>query len=231
VKVIVLNNNYWYTAHNRIEQFGGSPEGYILPDQMAWLRKELEAGERDPAVSHIVLMAQEPVFPGGGHVADAMWHGGNNNRRAFQFDGEKMVPLGPGMIDVRNELWTLVSGSRKVAVMLGSDEHNYQRFLIDRSTPVGLPSKDDRNGNGILDDGVISPNAAFRYPTWFVISGGAGAPYYTAEPAPWSGASKVFTPQANFILFRGDAKKIGMEVYAPNGQLLDRVENLKAVRR
>jgi hypothetical protein len=134
------------------------------------------------------------------------------------------------MVDMRNELWTLASTRKKVAVMLGSDEHNYQRYLIDRKTPVGIPAKDDRDGNGVLDDGVFSANPAFRYPTWFVISGGAGAPYYTQEVAPWSGSSKFFTPQANYIIFRADRKKIGMEVYSQSGQLLDRVEDLKRVK-
>jgi hypothetical protein len=231
VKLIVMNNNYWFTSHNRIAEYGGSPEGYILPEQMSWVKQELAAAENDPAVSHIVMMAQEPFFPGGGHVSDAMWHSGNNNSRAYQVEGGRGVPLGPGMIDLRNELWTLVSGSRKVALVLGSDEHNYQRYLIDRTTPVGIPSKDDRDGNGILDDGVFSPNPAFRYPTWFVISGGAGAPYYTKESAPWSVHSKFFTPQANFILFKADARKIGIEVYTPGGQLIDRIEDLKAVKK
>jgi hypothetical protein len=231
VKLIVANNNYWFTAHNRIAEFGGSPEGYILPDEMEWIKKELDAAEKDPTVAHVVLMAQEPAFPGGGHVADAMWHGGNNNRRAYEIKAGKPVPLGPGMVDMRNELWTLVSTRKKVALMLGSDEHNYQRYLIDRNTPVGIPLKDDKNGNGILDDGVISPNPAFRYPTWFVTSGGAGAPYYTQEEAPWSGSSKFFSPQANFIIFRADKKKIAMEVYNTSGQLLDRVEDLRAARR
>jgi hypothetical protein len=231
VKVIVLDNNYWFTSHDRIPEFGGSPEGYILPEQMEWLHKELAAASKDPAVKHIVVMAQEPVFPAGGHVSDAMWHGGNNNRRAYQVEGGKSAPLGSGMIDVRNQLWTLLSGEPKVALVLGSDEHNYQRFLIDRTTPVGIPAQDDRNGNGILDDGVFSPNPAFRYPTWFVISGGAGAPYYTREEAPWSGASKCFTPQTNFLLISADERTIGFRVYSSTGQLLDRVDDLKAVKR
>jgi hypothetical protein len=134
------------------------------------------------------------------------------------------------MVDVRNQLWTLLSAEPKVALVLGSDEHNYQRLLIDRTTPVGIPAQDDRNGNGILDDGVFSPNPGFRYPTWFVISGGAGAPYYTREDAPWSGASKYFTPQTNFLVISADERTIGIRVYSSTGQLLDRVDDLKAVK-
>ncbi len=231
VKIIVMNNNYWFTSHNGIEEFGGSPEGYILPDQMAWIATELEHAEQDSTVKHVMLMAQEPVFPAGGHMGDAMWHSGNNTRRARKIESGKAVPLGPGMIDMRNELWTLVSGAKKVAVVLGSDEHNYQRMLIDRTTPVGIPSIDDINGNGILDDGRFSPNPGFRFPTWFVVSGGAGAPYYTQDTAPWSVQSRFFTPQTHFILFKADATTIGLEVYTSSGQLIDRVEDLGLVKR
>ena len=231
VKLIVMNNNYWFTYHNRIRTFGGSPEGYFLPGQIEWIREEVRKAETDPKVRYVVLLCQEPFFPAGGHVKDAMWAGGDNNTRAYGLVDGDIRPLGKGLIEVRNELWEIFSSSRKVAAVLGSDEHNFQRMLISQKTPVGLPAKDDRNGNGILDDGVFSPNPAFKYPTWFLISGGAGAPYYTQEEAPWSGSSRFFTPQEHFILFRADAKKIGMEVISHTGQRLDAVEDLMKAKR
>jgi hypothetical protein len=231
VKVIVINNDYWITSHNRIQEFGGSPEGYILPEQMEWITEEVRKGEADPTVRYIVMMMHEPPFPGGGHVADAMWHNGNNNRRAYSLASGVAAPVGPGIIEIRNEFWRVASSGKKVAVVVGSDEHNYQRYLITKETPVGVPAKDDLNGNGILDDGQFSGNPEFSKPLWHVISGGAGAPYYTQEKAPWSGSSKFFSAQYNFIIFRADQKKISMEVYSPTGQLLDRVEDLMAVKR
>jgi hypothetical protein len=231
VKVIVLNTNYWYTSHNRIPEYGGSPEGYILPEQMEWIKEEVRRGDADPTVRSMVMLAHEPVFPGGGHVGDAMWHRGNNNRRAYTLEGGKAEPVGPGIVEMRNELWKTASQSRKVAVVLGSDEHNYQRYLITRNTPVGIPAKDDLNGNGILDDGRFSANPDFARPLWFAVSGGAGAPYYTREAAPWSGSSKFFSAQHSYIIFRADRKKIGMEVYSESGQLLDRVDDLMGVKR
>jgi hypothetical protein len=231
VKVIVMNNNYWFTSHNRIPQYGGSPEGYILPEQVAWIKEELRKGEADPDVKYIVALAQEPFFPNGGHVKDAMWHDGDNTRRAYGLRDGAMVPLGPGLIEVRNEIWKLFSNSRKVAAVLGSDEHNYYRMLVDKTTPVGVPASDDLDGNGKLDDGRFSPESAFRYPTWFMVSGGAGAPYYTQEAAPWTGNVKFFSASCNFLLFRATSKKIGVEVYTHTGQLLDQVENLMQVRR
>lgn len=231
VKVIVINNDYWVTSRNRITEFGGSPEGYILPEQMDWFASELKKADKDTTVRSVVILAHEPAFPGGGHVGDAMWHSGDNNRRAYkQVDGQ-MKSAGPGIVEVRNQFWSLASKSRKVAVVLGSDEHNYQRYLITNRTPAGVPQRDDLNGNGILDDGVFSADPDFRYPTWFIISGGAGAPYYGKESAPWSGSSKFFTPQCNYILFRAEGEKLGMEVYASSGQLLDKVDDLLRVKR
>jgi hypothetical protein len=231
VKIVVVNNDYWVTSQNRIKEYGGSPEGYILPEQMEWIASELRKAEKDPTIRFVVILAHEPVFPGGGHVSDAMWHSGNNNRRAYQLVDGQMKPAELGIVEVRNQLWSLVSRNRKVALVLGSDEHNYQRYLITNRTPAGIPSKDDLDGNGILDDRVISPDPDFRYPTWFVISGGAGAPYYSQESAPWSGSSKFFTPQCNYILFRAEGENLGMEVYSSSGQLLDKVDDLLRVKR
>jgi 3',5'-cyclic AMP phosphodiesterase CpdA len=137
----------------RAKSFGGSPEGYILPEQLDWIRRELKSGETDATVRYIVLLAQEPVFPAGGHSGDAMWYSGNNNVRAYKRDetGE-VAPFADGIIDVRNKLWTMISNAKKVALVLGSDEHNYQRMLIDSKTPVGVLS-DDSNNDGILNDG------------------------------------------------------------------------------
>ncbi len=231
VKVIVFNTNYWFTTNSRTGEFGGCPEGYVLPEQVEWIRSEVRKGDADPTVRYIVMLAHSPLFAGGGHVSGSLWYNGNNNLRAYSLEGGTAAPLGPGLIDVRNELWKIACRSRKVALVLGSHEHNYQRILITKDTPVGVPSKDDLNGNGLLDDGRISPDPDFTKPLWQVISGGAGAPYYTEEKAPWSGSSKFFTALYHYILFRADRKRISMEVYSHTGQLLDRVEDLMAVRR
>ncbi len=231
VRVIVFNNNYWWTSHNRIADFGGSPEGYILPEQLSWIERELEKASSDTAVRYVLVLAHEPVFPGAGHVGDAMWHNGNNTVRAYMVrDGGKPQPFPMGMVDVRNRFWELVSKNPKVAAVLGSDEHNYQRLLIDARTPVGVPALDDRDRNGKLDDGVLSANPAFILPTWFIISGGAGAPYYTQQRSPWEGSLVRFTAQNHYVFFHADASRIGCRVYSINGQLLDEEPDLLKVK-
>jgi hypothetical protein len=231
VKAIVLNTNYWNTSGNAISTVGGSPEGYILPNQMEWFERELKAGEADPTVKYIVVMAHEPFFPNGGHSGDAMWYSGNNAIRSYRAVNGTMTPYEYGIVEQRNRLWEMISRAKKIAVVLGSDEHSYHRSLITNTTPVGVPAVDDLNHDGKLNDGRISPDPNFKYPTWFMVCGGAGAPYYTQEPTPWSGAVKKFTAQNNYFIITADEKKIGVEVFNANGQLLDEVKNLLDVKK
>ena len=48
VKVIGFNNNYWYS--NRQEVVGGSPEGYIMDDQLAADRSCQRHGQPDTSL-------------------------------------------------------------------------------------------------------------------------------------------------------------------------------------
>ncbi len=232
VKIIVFNNNYWWTSHNRIPDVGGSPEGYILPNQMEWIREEVRKGDENPAIRYILLMAQEAVFPNGGHVSDAMWYNGNNRMRAaIAKDSATVEEFSKGIVEVRNEFWEIVSGSRKVAAVLGSDEHAYHRTLITDQTPVGIYPQDDLDGNGKLDDGRFSADPAFEHPAWYIVSGGAGAPYYVQEKTPWQNWVKTYSSHYNYLILKSYPDRISLEVYNLTGQLLDREENLMTVKK
>jgi hypothetical protein len=228
LKIIAFNNNYWYTSGQHVSEYGGSPEGYILPDQMKWIKRQIRLGEEEPSVRAILLYAQEPVFPNGGHVSDAMWHGGNNNIRAYTYRNGQILPEEKGIIEVRNELWEAVSNAKKVAAVLTSDEHGYHRTLIDKSTPVGVMD-DDTDGDGRLDS--VSPNKNFRYPTWQITNGGGGAPYYSQEEAPWSQNVALYTSQYNYSLISLKNGRLTLEVFNQNGQRLDYVEDLMKIKR
>ncbi|OQY27099.1 MAG: hypothetical protein B6244_11660 [Candidatus Cloacimonetes bacterium 4572_55] len=245
VKCISFNNNYWVS--NRSAEFGGSPEAYLLPDQMRWLADEIAQAESDPTVKYIVLFAQEPIFPNGGHLHDAMWYRGDNNVRAYTYyPDEKLVPEPKGIIDVRNDFIRMVSQSSKAAAVLTSDEHNYSRILINNQTPVGDMTRDDPDGDGcICQDGeACSPLDDLGYPVWYLTCGGAGAPYYAQDAAPWNvywekypercledeGCFK-FSSQYNFFILNASADKLTLEVYSPYGELIDRVDNLMNVKR
>lgn len=231
VGVIVCNNNYWYTSLSHVSSYGGSPEGYILPEQLEWLETRLEEYGADDTVRYVLIVMQEPVYPNGGHLDDAMWHLGDNGVRAYKAEGDELVAWPYGMVELRNRMWELISGNRKVAAVLCSDEHNYHRTLIDSETPVGVMSQDDLDGNGRLDDESFSANPGFEYPTWSLVSGGVGAPYYIRDDAPWAESVSHFSTINHYLLLRADEKGISMECRALDGTVIDRVDDLMAVKR
>jgi len=235
VKFIVFNNNYWRGWMD----FGGSPEGFIFDDQLNWIRNELAEAEKDVLVRYIVLFAQEPVFPNGGHVKDSMWYYGDNDVRGASWDPKtgKMALEKKGIIDVRNELVKMIDASTKVAAVLGSDEHAYHKVLIDKTVPVGIPGEKKE----------FSPLKDLNHATWYIVSGGAGAPYYSKEPTPWNrfwenhpvreehnwaekGAFS-YSSQANIFIFNADRQTISMTVYNPYGEKIDFFPDLMAGRR
>jgi 3',5'-cyclic AMP phosphodiesterase CpdA len=255
VKFIAFNNNYWVGLQSGgldtgPKDIGGCPEGYIMRDQMEWLQKELREGEANKKVKYIILFAQEPVFPNGGHAQDCMWYYGNNNVTAYTYDSASGMLKGEqdGIIDVRNRLVTMISENSKVAAVLGSDEHSYHKTLIARFVPIGDPPKDDPEGKGfVCREGFgCSPLDSIRYPTWYLTCGGAGAPYYNEEFTPWNAFWKrnpnicprntslrgcyYYSSQENFLLFNASKKKISVTVYNPYGDIIDRIDNLLAVK-
>jgi len=227
-KFIAFNNNYWFS--NAPTEYGGNPEGYIMADQLSWIEQELQAAENDPSVKYIFLFAQEPVFPSGGHTEDAMWYNGNNNIKAYVKEDDDIVPANAdGVVEARNRLWEAVSNSSKVAAVLTGDEHNYQRKLITSETPVGIPAQDDTDGDGKLEQASANPN--FGHPTYAVVAGHAGAPFYAQEEVPWEDAIQVFTSRIGYLVFNVTPQGVSMTSYASRGdKVLDHVDNLMAVK-
>ena len=239
VKMIVFNNNYWMS--NQPMLYGGSPEGYLMEDQLSWIGAELEKAEADPSVSYVFLIAQEPVFPNGGHLDDSMWYLGDNNMRAGVFKDGKLVLEKRGIVEVRNEFLTMVSSSRKVAAVLGADEHAYHRLLVTKDVPVGVLEKDDKDKNGKIDldkKETCSPLPGLKFSTWFLVNGGGGAPFYAEEDTPWNSywtrkadpaerrRGFYYSSQENVLMIEASANKISVEVYNLHGELIDTVEDL-----
>jgi hypothetical protein len=171
-----------------------------------------------------------------------MWWSGDNRVRARTFDGEQMVPETAGIVDVRNEFARLVGRHAKVAVVLNSDEHAYHRILVDRDVPAGVMNGDDANGDGKIDwpDESCSPLRDLRYPTWYVTSGGAGAPYYSEESTPWNAYWKAdektdlyyrYSSQENMMILSTRGPGLSLKVFNLHGELLDEVADLMAVKR
>lgn len=243
-RVIVLNNTYWISRDPG--RFGGSPEGFIFPDQMAWLRAELDRADADPTVRHVFLCLHEPPFPNSAHLEDGMWYGGDLGVRgcSVPIEGGEPRREAAGVVELRNELVRLASASRKAVAILASDEHNYSRMLLTPETPAGDPARDDPDGDGKLNPDRLSPLPGLRRPIWLIISGGAGAPHYSEEPSPWNSWWKAnghrcrqpagcyrFSPLYHWILFEDDGRNVALHCYTPAGDLIDEVEDLVGALR
>jgi 3',5'-cyclic AMP phosphodiesterase CpdA len=249
VRFIAFNNTYWVNwqrdSWEGVKQYGGCPEGYVLPDQLDWIKRQVAQAENDPTVKYTILLAHEPLLPNGGHLQDCMWYQGDNRVRAYAVDGNGgPVAAGPGIIEMRNELIRLACRSKKVAAVLGSHEHAYHRTLVTKQVPLGDPAKDGANRDGRIcaDGGPCSPLPDLTHPTWFITSGGAGAPYYSEMPTPWNrywrhragaarGSGYFYSSQENLVIFKAKGQKISMAVYNAAGQVVDRIDNLMAVKK
>lgn len=258
VKYVAFNNNYWVSYAS--EEVGGNPEGYMFQDQLDWLEGELEAAESDPTVNYVILYAQEPPFPNGGHSDDSMWYAdleeppageykplaltGDNNVRAHTYDSEtgELVPEEKGIIEVRNQFAEMLADSSKVAAVMAGDEHSFHRVLIDDGVPIGDVDADDDNGNGIIGDNGedLSTLSNLENPVWYITAGAAGAPYYSEELTPWQQywleqenpeEGFFYSSQESVVVFDADDEKISMEVYSIKGELIDRVDDLMAVKK
>ena len=238
-RVIVVNNCYWMSRDPA--RFGGSPEGFIFPDQMAWLRAELDRADADPAVQHVFLCLHEPPFPNSAHLGDAMWHDGDVAPRGHTLlsPGGVPQPEATGVVEVRNEVVRLAAASQKTVAILASDEHNYSRMLLTPETPAGDPDRDDPDGDGRLDLEHLSPLPGLQRPIWLIISGGAGAPHYAEEASPWNTWWKAnpsrcreqagcyrFSPLHHWILFEDDGQRVSLRCFTPAGDLIDEVNDL-----
>jgi hypothetical protein len=246
VKIIGFNTNYWpetdtpkdKTAgiNQKTRLYGGNPEGYVMCEQVEWIKQQIEQAKVDETVKYIVLFAHEPMFPNGKHQIDAMWYSGDNGSRAHSFRDGKLKPEAKGVIEVRNELARAIAASPKVAVVINSDEHAYYRTLIGPKVPVGS-EKDIDPATGRIDWPIkpVSPLADLEHRTWYMVCGGGGAPYSAALTSPWNQywrsqtdprAGYRYTPQEHILLFHATADGVSVRVVNAFGETIDAIENL-----
>ena len=199
--MIVLHSNYWYTVRaNTIPEIGGNAHGYVMDNQLAWLKSEMEKFEKDPKIQHIFVTIHTPAFPNGGHAKNDMWYHGNNAVRPW-IAGK---PVDKGIIERRDEMLDiLVNHSKKFRVLLTGDEHNYSRLVVDSSTDM-YPKDWDKK------------KLKLKRPFVQIVDGAAGAPYYAQENLPWTPSLKKFSSQYALVLFNIEGEKIGIEVLNPN---------------
>ncbi len=222
---VSVNTNYWFagvqtgrgTVRYPSDKDGvalaldilcGNREGYVLPNQLEWLERDLDAADADPNIDWVFVFTHEPAFPNGGHLYDAMFWGDAGKGQEGGLN-DAMMPLGD-VIDMRNRFWGIISGHNKVVAVFFGDEHNYSRTLIDSD---------------------IDPS--FARPVWQIVSGGAGAPFYVQDTsAPWSAKVRAFSPVNHYCVFGVEDDRVSLLVLATTGTVIDEVPDLtREVRR
>jgi hypothetical protein len=208
VHFVSVNTNYWHTGvyygsrdqvSAAIELVGGNREGYIMERQLDWLKRDLDAAQKDENIDWIFLFTHEPPFPVGGHLRDAMFWGQSGKGHEGGMN-DPSVPSGD-VIDMRNRFWGLISSYPKTLVLFDGDEHNYSRTYIDDSIYSG-----------------------FLHPVWQITSGGAGAPFYGQDlSALWTDKVRRFTSVPHYCLVMVHGKEVQMEVWTRSGRLVERV--------
>lgn len=202
VAVIVLNSDYLYTpSSGYIPKVGGGLHGYLMDQQIAWLKETVAKLEDDNTVDHVFVTQHTPCFPNGGHVDDDMWYGGKNDSRPFIAD----KAMKKGIIERRDEyLDILVNQSKKVLGILTGDEHNFALTTISPDMET------------YPESGYFAPKIERSRTIYQVNNGAAGAPYYSQEQTPWSDHVSGFTTQNALVLFYVDGNKVEMVVRNPD---------------
>jgi hypothetical protein len=205
--MVVLNSDYWFTPTiAAAPESGGNLHGYLMDQQIAWLGKTLDEIERNKSIDHVFLTVHTPLFPNGGHVADAMWYGGNNAPRATVAG----KPLAKGIVERRDDLLALIQQHPKVLAVLTGDEHNYNRTRLDATVPIYPPNWD-------------KPKVVLTRPFYQINNGAAGAPYYAQDDTPWSAAVSGFSTQHAICLLIVEGAKVRLETVNPETlEVLDR---------
>lgn len=200
VAVVVLNSNYWYTPnHEQVKLTSGNIHGYIMDNQMAWMKTTLEQLDSDESIDHVFVTVHTPFFPNGGHIKDDMWYSGSNSPRPV-IAGKA---VDKGIIERRDELLDIIiNQTEKTKAILTGDEHNYARTQLNSKTKL------NRNLKG--------RKFSLNREIWQINNGAAGAPYYAQEKTPWSKSVQGFTTQNALVFFHVDGDKIKVEVYNPD---------------
>ncbi len=201
VAMVVLNSNYWYATSAKAVTFtSGNIHGYVMDNQLEWLKNTMNALENNDNIDHIFVTIHTPFFPNGGHVSDDMWYNGENAYRP-SISGKRVAK---GIIERRDELLDIiVNKSVKTRALLTGDEHNYARTKIGPDTKI-YPKK------------YFAEKLTLTREIWQINNGAAGAPYYAQEKTPWSEFVEGFTTQNALVIFLVDGKKLKMKVLNPD---------------
>ncbi len=209
VAMVVLNSDYWFSPTiGQPPGPGGNYHGYLMDNQIKWLRETLDRLQADRAIDHVFLTVHTPMFPNGGHVGDDMWYFGDNTARPVVAG----KPVGVGIIERRDQVLSIIEDHSKVLAVLTGDEHNYNRLQLTSDVEIYPP-------------GWTARKVTIRRAFYQINNGAAGAPYYAQDTRPpWSAFVKGFSTQNAVCLFYVTGPSVRMEVMNPETlEVLDRV--------
>lgn len=190
IAMIVLNTEYWESKDPTLT--GGCPEGYIMDQQMKWLRETIKKMEADPNIDHIFVNIHGAVFPNGDHLTDAMYWSGDNTSRAVVAG----KPLPKGAIQRRDEIIdACVNQSKKFLAFLSGDEHNFSFLQVTPETPI-------------YKEGYTGPRMRISRPFYNINDGGGGSAPYAMLKSPWMASFKFLTPPPTVALITVKGKSV-----------------------
>ena len=192
VAMIVLNTEYWESKDPALTS--GCPEGYIMDQQVKWLKQTMGKMEADKAIDHIFVVVHGTAFPNGDHLPDAMWWNGSNDMRAVVAG----KPLSKGTIERRDEILDIcVNHSEKFLAFISGDEHNFSFLQVDDKMPRYLPSYEGKK-------------VALKKPFYVINNGAGGSASYALIKSPWSDRFQHLTepPVLAVITVEGEHVKL-----------------------
>ena len=188
IAMIVLNTEYWESKDPLATS--GCPEGYIMDQQVKWLKETIRKMENDPDIDHIFVVTHGAVFPNGDHLTDAMWWNGETSRAYV-----KGSPLQKGTIERRDEILDIcVNRSKKFLAFISGDEHNFSFLPVTPTTSLYLPGFPGKK---------IQLSRSF----YCINNGAGGSAPYAMLPSPWSDGFQYFAepPVLAMITVKGNS--------------------------
>jgi len=190
VAMIVLNTEYWESKDPTVTS--GCPEGYIMDQQVKWLKETMQKMESNPNIDHILVNIHGAAFPNGDHLDDAMYWQGNNTSRAFV--AGKGLPK--GTVERRDEILDIcVNNSKKFLSFLSGDEHNFSFLEVTPTTPI-------------YKDGYTGKKIKLSRSFFNINNGGGGSAPYAKLKSPWSDQFQYFTHPPSVALITVNGKNV-----------------------
>lgn len=194
--VIVLNSDYWLGAYTHTS---GSPQGYVMDNQLKWLKQTMAALESNAKIDHIFVAMHVSLFPSGDHIPDAMWYLGNNDVRAKV--AGKGLPK--GVMERRDEILDLlVNKSKKFLAVLTGDEHNFAMLEVTPDFPL-------------YPENYTLPKLKLSRPFYHINNGGGGAGAYGMGTTPWMSRFKYFSEPPAISMITINGKSVTLNAFNP----------------